>query len=122
MKRRLYLGDVELEILNIVWDRDEATVQDVVDEIRKHRDTAYTSVMTMMKNLAKKGVLKHRVDGRTYVYSAAVDPDTVRGNLLTDTVEKVFKGSAVELMQNLLDNEKLSKKEIEEIKRMIEEL
>ena len=116
------IGDVELGILAIVWDKEEATVQDVLDEILKKRKVAYTSVMTMMRNLAAKGVLKFRTEGRTYVYSAAIQPDTIRRGLLKETVDNVFKGSPVELVQNLFKTEKLSEAEIEEIKKLIEDL
>ena len=116
------IGDVELEILSIVWEKQEATVQDVLDRILKRRKVAYTSVMTMMRNLAEKGMLKYRTRGRTYVYSAAIKPDTIRRGLLKETVDKVFKGSPVELVQNLLETEHLSEEEIEEIKKLIKDL
>ena len=122
MKRRHKLGDVELEILHIVWKRGEATVSDVLAVIRKRRKTAYTTVMTMMRNLAQKGVLKYRTEGRTFVYSAAVAPEIIRRTLLEDTVDRVFGGSPVELVQNLIDAGKLSEKDVGEIKKMIEEM
>jgi len=116
------IGDVEMEILQIVWSRGEATVQDVLDEILRKRRVAYTSVMTMMRNLSEKGLLKHRSEGRSYVYSAAVNPRTIKRRLLRDTVDKVFGGSSVELIQNLVDTEKLSEEEVRELKRIIREL
>jgi predicted transcriptional regulator len=116
------IGDVEMEILQIVWSRGEATVQDVLDEILRKRRVAYTSVMTMMRNLSEKGLLKHRSEGRSFVYSAAVNPRTIKRRLLRDTVDKVFGGSSVELIQNLVDTEKLSEEEVRELKRIIREL
>ena len=67
-----------MEILQIVWSRGEATVQEVLDQILRKRRVAYTSVMTMMRNLSDKGLLKHRTEGRSYVYSAAVNPRTIK--------------------------------------------
>ena len=116
------IGDVEMEILQIVWSRGEATVQDVLDEILRKRRVAYTSVMTMMRNLSDKGLLKHRSEGRSYVYSAAVNPRTIKRRVLRDTVEKVFGGSPVELIQNLVETEKLTEEEVRELKRIIREL
>ena len=122
MKRKQRIGSVELEILNIVWEKGEATVQDVVDVIQTRRKTAYTSVMTMLRNLASKGYLKHRSEGRAYIYSAAISPESIKRDLLKDTVDNVFKGSSVELVQNLLESENLTPEEIDEIKRLIGDL
>ena len=122
MKHKQVLGEVELEILNIVWEKGEASVQDVVDDILRNRKTAYTSVLTMMRNLHKKGYLTYRQEGRTDIYSAAIDPDEIKHNLLKNTLEKVFKGSSVELVQHLFQSEDLSKEEIAEIKKLIKEL
>lgn len=116
------IGDVEMEILQIVWSLEEATVQDVLDRILRRRRVAYTSVMTMMRNLAEKGLLKYRAEGRSYVYSAAVNPRTIKRRLLRETVEKVFGGSPVELFQNLVETEKLTDEEVRELKRIIREL
>jgi len=122
MKRKQFLGEVELEILTVVWKSGEATVQDVLDDILTRRKAAYTSVMTMMKNLAQKGFLKHRTEGRSFVYSPAISQDEIKRSLLKDTVDSVFQGSSVELLQNLLDQEALGSKEIEELKKLIEDL
>jgi predicted transcriptional regulator len=122
MKKKKRIGDVELEILSIVWEKRQATVQDVLDVILKKRKVAYTSVMTMMRNLAEKGFLKYRTQGRTFVYSAAVKSDKIKQGLLKETVDKVFKGSPVELVQNLLEAETLTDEEIGEIKKLIEGL
>jgi predicted transcriptional regulator len=116
------IGDVEMEILQIVWSLEEATVQDVLDRILRRRRVAYTSVMTMMRKLSEKGLLKYRAEGRSYVYSAAVNPRTIKRRLLRDTVDKVFGGSPVELFQNLVETEKLTDEEVRELKRIIREL
>lgn len=116
------LGETEMEILNIVWDLDEASVADVRERILEYREVAYTTVMTIMKNLADKEYLKYRKDGLSYIYSAAVKPDQVRYSLIDRLVDKVFKGSPTELVQTLVKNENLSEEERREIKKMIDKL
>ncbi len=116
------LGETEMEILNIVWDLGEASVADVRERILEYREVAYTTVMTIMKNLADKEYLKYRKDGLSYIYSAAVQPDQVRYSLIDRLVDKVFKGSPTELVQTLVKNENLSEEERREIKRMIDKL
>lgn len=111
-----------MEVLHHVWDLGEATVKDVRKRILKTREVAYTTIMTVMKNLADKGYLKYRKEGVTYVYSPAEEPESVRFNLVKELVKKVFKGSTAELVQTLVQGEKLNEQELNEIRRMIDEM
>jgi len=123
MKKSLTpLGETEMEVLHHVWDLGEATVKDVQQRVLEERKVAYTTIMTVMKNLYKKGYLKYRKDGVTYVYSPDKDPESVRSNLISDLVSKVFKGSPGELVQTLVKSEGLSADEREEIKNLIDKM
>ncbi|MBO6522315.1 MAG: BlaI/MecI/CopY family transcriptional regulator [Balneolaceae bacterium] len=121
-KRFLPIGKTELEVLHIVWELKEATVNDVLEQILKKRKVAYTTIMTVMKNLSGKGVLKYRKEGTTYVYSAkqSQQPEEVQGKLLSEILDKVFKGSPSALIQTLVKHENLSKEDREEIKKLID--
>ena len=116
------LGETEMEVLHLVWELGSATVADVRDRILKEREVAYTTVMTVMKNLADKGYLQFEKEGVTYVYSAARPPEDVRRSLLGELMQKVFKGSPGALVQTLVASEKLSDREREEIRRIIENM
>lgn len=123
MKKSLTpLGETEMEVLHHVWDLGEATVKDVRKRILENREVAYTTIMTVMKNLAEKGYLKYRKDGVTYVYSPAQEPDSVRSNLIKNLITKVFKGSPKELIQTLVKSEDLTEKDLTEIKSMINQM
>lgn len=123
MKKSLTpLGETEMEVLHHVWELGEATVKDVRKRILENREVAYTTIMTVMKNLAEKGYLKFRKDGVTYVYSAAQEPESVRSNLIKNLVTKVFKGSPKELIQTLVKSEDLTEKDLTEIKSMIDQM
>ena len=123
MKKSLTpLGETEMEVLNHVWKLKEATVKEVRARILETRDVAYTTIMTVMKNLADKGYLKYRKDGVTYVYSPAQKPDSVRFNLVRNLVKKVFQGSPKELVQTLVQNEELTDDERLEIKALIDKM
>lgn len=111
-----------MEVLHHVWDLGEATVKDVQGRILETREVAYTTIMTVMKNLADKGYLQYKKDGVTYVYRPAKEPDSVRFSLIKDLVTKVFKGSPMELVQTLVKSEDLSEAEREEIKNMIDKM
>lgn len=120
MKKSLTpLGESEMEILHHVWELGEATVKQVHQRILEDRDVAYTTVMTIMKNLNDKEYLKYRKEGVTYVYSAKTPPDEVQSDLVSSLIDKVFKGSASALMQTLVNRENLSNEEIRELRNMI---
>ena len=123
MKKSLTpLGETEMEILHHVWELGEATVASVQERILEERKVAYTTVMTVMKNLADKGYLQFRKEGVTYVYSAAQEPAKVQSSLIGKLVDKVFKGSPSALIQTLVQNEQLSDEERTQIKKLIEKL
>ncbi len=123
MKKSLTpLGETEMEVLHHVWELGEATVKDVKERILNDRQVAYTTIMTVMKNLADKGYLKYRKDGVTYVYSPAQEPESVRFNLVKELVKKVFKGSPTELVQTLVEGEELSDTDRSEIMNLINKM
>ncbi|MEL7835086.1 BlaI/MecI/CopY family transcriptional regulator [Fodinibius sp. Rm-B-1B1-1] len=123
MKKSLTpLGETEMEVLNHVWDLGEATVKQVRKRILKERDVAYTTIMTVMKNLADKGFLKYRKDGVTYVYSSAQKPESVRSNIITNLMKKAFKGSPKELVQALVNSDDLNSEDLAEIKNLIDQM
>lgn len=111
-----------MEVLHHVWALGEASVADVRERIKKERDVAYTTVMTVMKNLERKGYLKFRKEGASYIYSAARAPEEVRFNLVDKLVQKVFHGSPKELVQTLVRGENLSPEERDEIRRIIDRM
>jgi len=115
----LRLGQRELEIMNIVWDREEATVQDVVD--RLERPAAYSTILTMMRTLESKGLLEHRVFGRTFVYRATVRRQKVQGSVLEEVRRLLFRGSPALLLNSMLSHTSMSEQEVAELRRLLDE-
>ncbi|WP_138429102.1 BlaI/MecI/CopY family transcriptional regulator [Fodinibius saliphilus] len=123
MKKSLTpLGETEMEVLHHVWDLGEATVKQVRKRILENREVAYTTIMTVMKNLAEKGYLKYRKDGVTYVYSPAQKPESVQSSLIKDLMKKVFKGSPKQLIQTLVKSDDMTTDDLNEIKQMIDDM
>ena len=116
------LGKVELEIYQIVVRLGTASVQDVVNEINRERKTAYTSVMTLMKNLADKGFLSFEKSGKKYLYRPKVAPEDLQQSLLERTLDRVFEGSAVDLVQSLVNSERVSTDELVQIRKLLDEM
>jgi predicted transcriptional regulator len=113
----------ELEIMKIVWRLEKATVRDVYEALLERRKIAYTTVMTTMKTLEEKGHLTRRAvaGDRAYLYVAARPQKQVIRAMVREFVNRVFDGSAEPLMVHLVKEKRLSKRELVEIARMIEE-
>jgi BlaI family penicillinase repressor len=118
-RRKTTLTDQELEIMKIVWELEKAAVRDVYEELLKRRRIAYTTVMTMMKILEGKGYLKKKQEDRAYIYRPAEPKDNVIRGMVRDFINRVFNGSAEPLLVHLVEDERLSRKELEEIARMV---
>ncbi len=114
------LGRRELEIMNIVWDLGEATVHDVCACL--DCPAAYTTVLTMMRILESKGLLAHRVLGRSHVYRPTVERHEVRRSMLLDLRDLLFAGSTALLLNTLITDGEMKPEELEELRRVIESL
>lgn len=107
--------------MKVVWERKAVTVRDVYEALRERKTVAYTTVMTMMNILESKGYLVKRPEGRAYVYEPSQARTQVIGGMVEDFVDRVFDGAAQPLVLSLLRERKLSKSDLEEISRLIEE-
>lgn len=115
------LTEQELEIMKVVWELGPATVREVYEKLLKRRRIAYTTVMTMMNILEDKKHLKKRPQERAYIYEPTQPKARVLKALVQDFVARVFNGSAEPLLVQLVKDRRLSKKELREILRTIEE-
>ena len=115
------LTEQELEIMKVVWERKTATVRDVYEAMRERKGVAYTTVMTMMNILESKGHLVKRPEGRAYVYEPSQAQTQVISGMVQDFVDRVFDGAARPLVLSLLQERKLSREDLEEISRLIDE-
>jgi BlaI family penicillinase repressor len=117
----MMLSGPQLEIMKVVWRLGEATVRDVYEDLRLHRPVAYTTVMTMMKNMESRGHLKKRSEGRAFVYTATIAEDRMIRRIVGDFIDRVFNGSTEPLLAHLVKEKRLSEKDLEKIGRMIRE-
>lgn len=121
--RKATLTDQELEIMKIVWSRNEATVRDVYEKLLERRKIAYTTVMTLMKILETKGHLEKTGsdESRAYVYKPTRPQNQVIGGMVRDFVNRVFNGSAEPLLVHLVKDEGLTDKELADIVKLARE-
>jgi BlaI family transcriptional regulator, penicillinase repressor len=111
----------ELELMKIVWQKRQATVRDVYETLLEHRKIAYTTVMTMMRVLEKKGYVKTQRVNRAFVYRPTRPERQVLRSMVREFVDRVFNGSAQPLLVHLVEDRRLSSQELEELERLIRE-
>jgi predicted transcriptional regulator len=115
------LGELEAQIMSVVWEKGEATVQDVKDALEPERKLAYTTVMTVMSRLAGKGMLiRHKV-GRAYVYRPADSQERVAGSLLHSLAQRFYKGATISAIAQLLETEEdIDEAELDRLEELIQ--
>jgi BlaI family penicillinase repressor len=113
----------ELEILQILWSRGPSTVRDVhlVLTLNQGKPIGYTSVLKLMQIMTAKGTVRRNEEQRAHVYEAVHPAEKTKRQLATDVLQRVFDGSASELMMHALSGGQGSKEEIEELRRMLDE-
>jgi len=114
-----YPTELELEILKILWREGEGSVRQVREQLSGFRDLAHTSVMTMMGIMKKKGYLKRTKKGKVYIYEPRVSREQTTRRMLGDMVDRVFHGSTMAAMVNMLEMGDIDEKELAELRRLI---
>ena len=108
--------------MKVIWSLEKATVRDVYETLRKRRQVAYTTVMTMMKILEEKGYLKKTLVDRAHVYRPAQKRQRVVGAMVRDFLDRVFDGAPDDLLVHLANDNKLTDKQRRIVKQLIEEI
>lgn len=115
------LTKAQRDIMEVVWAAGEVTVTEVRDALAKKRNLARNTIQTMMVRLDERGWLKHREQGRTFVYSAARPKTVSLGAKVSQMVDRLFAGSPENLVNALIEYRGLSSDESERIREMIEQ-
>jgi predicted transcriptional regulator len=102
------LTPLELELMKVLWEEREATVQQVLDRMPEERDLAYTTVQTMLNVLHRKQRVERTLRDRAYYYKPVVSRQKATGQIVGDLVDRVFGGSAESLVMNLLETRRLT--------------
>ena len=112
----------ELEILQVLWDKDLASVREVHEELAKYKDVGYTTTLKLMQIMHEKGLVKRDDSFKTHIYQAAVSKEKTQKHLLGKMIDTLFGGSSTELVLQALGNHKASPEELEEIQRLLNNL
>ena len=111
----------ELEILHVLWNRGPSTVREIHEVLSRDKDLGYTSALKLLQIMTGKGLVTRAEQQRAHVYAATRPAEATKQQFAADVLQRVFRGSASQLMQHVLSGRRGSKKEIEEIRRMLDE-
>jgi BlaI family penicillinase repressor len=111
----------ELEILQVLWDRGPSTVRDVHEALQEEKALGYTTVLKLMQIMTAKGLVRRNEDQRAHVYEAQQPAEKTKRQLAADVLERVFDGSARELMLHALATQRSTRQEIEELRNLLDE-
>jgi predicted transcriptional regulator len=111
----------ELAILQILWSRGPSTVREIHAVMAEEKDVGYTSALKFLQIMTAKGLVTRTEDQRAHVYSANQPAEKTKQQFAADVLKRVFHGSASQLMQHALSGRRGSKKEIDEMRRMLDE-
>ena len=114
----LVLGDRELDIMGVLWELGSGTVAEVRD--RLDADLAYTTVLTILRNLEEKGVVAHTAEGRAHRYAPRIARQSARRRGVARLLDKLFHGSAEQLVAHLVENESLTPVELQRIRKQLD--
>jgi len=112
----------ELEILQVLWEFGPSTVRFVNDKLNEKKDVNYTSTLKLMQIMADKGIVKRDESQMKHIYHVAEDEKKTKDHLLQKFVDSMYKGSASNLVMQLLGNKNTSKEDMEAIKNILNKL
>jgi predicted transcriptional regulator len=114
------MSPTETEILRLVWERNEATVQQICNALSPHRPLAHNTVQTLLCRLEQKGYLKHHLKGRAHVFSPLVEPQEVIKTTVRDFLGRLFGGDPKPLVQFLAEDGKIDEEDIQRLRELID--
>ena len=114
------MSPAETEILRLVWQLNDATVQQIQDALPAKRTIAYKTVQTLLRRLEEKGYVKHRIEGKAYLFFPAIKRKAVVKRTVLDFLDRLFGGDPRPLMQFLAEDGRIDAKDIEELRKLID--
>lgn len=115
------LGKVQLRIMDVLWERGQATAREITDALSEREPIAHSTVQTLLRKLENKGAVEHESKGRVFLFKPLVQPDSVKRNATRELINRMFGDSPAGLVAYLLKNERIPKDELDGIRRLIED-
>jgi len=115
------LTEGELRIMNVLWKAGPSTVKRVVDSLPAELDLAYTTILTTLQNMEKKGVVSHKEKGRAYEYYAVVKQSEAQRSAIKYIVNRFFNDSPEQLVLNVIENEEIDPEVVQRLNSLLDE-
>ncbi|NNV56606.1 BlaI/MecI/CopY family transcriptional regulator [Panacibacter sp. KCS-6] len=112
----------EIEILQVLWEKDAATVREVHEVLSVYKDSGYTTTLKLLQIMHEKGLVTRDDSSKTHIYKANVDKEKTQQQMLGKMVDALFGGSASQLVMQALGSSQPSEQELEEIQAMLNNL
>jgi len=121
MGKATELGELQLEILRVLWKKKEASAADVHAALGGRRDLAITTVSTILTRLEKRGIVSHRTVGRTFVYRPTITEASVRSSMLRSLVDSMFSRDPTAVVSQLLTSRDISPGDLDRMRELIDD-
>ncbi len=121
-KKTIKPTESELEILNVLWIKGEATVREVHEELAKHKDAGYTTTLKLLQIMFEKGIVTRDASSKTHIYVPAITKEKTQEHLVGKMINSLFAGSPGQLVMQALGNHQASAAELDEIQKLLDNL
>lgn len=119
MSPKFKLGNLQLRIMQVLWDHGPAAIADVHEQLGPDSELAYTTIATMLRKMEDRGLVAHDSEGRKFIYRAAVASHDVTRSMANDLVDRLFEGSVAGMVNHLLTTRDVSSAELDELQKLI---
>ena len=120
--KKFYPTEAELEVLQVLWAEGPSSVRLVNNILNESRDVGYTTTLKIMQIMTEKGLVTRDTTNRTHIYHSAVAESDTQNSLLSNFIQKAYKGSAMRLVIQALGQQKATPEELNELKQLIENM
>ena len=114
------LGELQLEVMQVVWALGDATVAEVHEKLQESRPIAYTTVLSTMRALERREFLAHTREGKAHRFHATIPEEEYRSDRVEDLVERLFGGKPEKLMSHLLGGDDIAPKDLRRIRKLLD--
>ncbi|MDM8158281.1 BlaI/MecI/CopY family transcriptional regulator [Labilibaculum sp. K2S] len=122
MPQKIKPTEAELEILQVLWTYGPSNVRFVNDKLKSERNVGYTTTLKIMQIMTEKGILERDIKSKTHIYKAVVEEKETKNQLIDKFISTLFGGSTSGMVLQALGNQKCSTKELNEIKKLIDNI
>lgn len=112
----------EMEILQVIWEKGQASVREVHETLLAHKDIGYTTTLKLMQIMFEKGLLERDDSYRTHIYKPALSQEKAQKHMISKMITTLFAGSPADLVLQVLGNHKTSEEELKKIEELLEQI